>query len=177
MKEITREQIREILNKEMVQNSTVDKIYELLTQPEPKKFEVWKPNLGDKVFSITGMAIDRVFSFEYDDTTVSKYLYAMGLIFRTRQDAFNHVAHLKAKKKLQDELAVMNAEANGGVEYVEDRESYHLHYDVKHWSLDSGSNWKSDVILHPAISETFDGLTTIGTLTEEEVRLAFGVFE
>ncbi len=175
MKEITREQIREILNKEMVQNSTVDKIYELLTQPEPKKFEVWKPKDGESYCHIANRESNCTTNTYWANDYFDKNAYSIGNCFKSEQEAQNHLAHLKAKKKLQDELAVMNAEANGGVELLSP--NYFLLYDIDTNKLATESGWITNFPLHESYYDKYDNETTIGTLTEEEVRLAFGVFE
>ena len=180
MKEITREQMKdwrdEIVNDpqsiDMLSELT-DKINKYFSQPEPKKFEVWKPKDGECYFIMNGNG--KVERYKLIGTFGDKLSYSIGNCFKTEQDALNHVKHLKAKKKLQDELAVMNAEANGGVELLKPK--FFLQYDLDNQNLSSSSSWITYFPLHVSYIGRFDNQTTIGTLTEEEVRLAFGVFE
>ena len=188
MKEITKEELATILCENLqiritsLQNKdlqiigideTVDKIYSAINKPEPKKFEVWKPKDGDTYYYVTsGGTATKTF---YTNSDFDNQAYSIGNCYKTEQEALNHAAHLKAKKKLQDELAVMNAEANGGVEFDKNLAEYWLHWNGE--ALDNDGCFASEFPLHVRIHAKFDYETTIGTLTKEEVRLAFGVFE
>lgn len=180
MKEVTKEEIRELLTKEVVQSTDVlvEKLYDYFNKPEPKKFEVWKPEFGEYKETYIYITDNGRFSTSiWQNKELDQQRYDIGNVYPLiGKKAENHVKHIKAKKKLQDELAVMNAEANGGVEYMENENAEYLLYGMGSKDLQV-HRYKSDFIVNPKIIGNVRGETTIGTLTEEEVRLAFGVFE
>jgi len=81
---------------------------ERYTIVEKKDFTPWTPTDGEKAWYIDGFSpIDSANNWNYTDTS-DRQIINLGLVFKTKENAEAKIAYMKAKYKVEQEIARLN---------------------------------------------------------------------